>query len=592
MRTRLAAGAGAALGAAVLSASTAEAATFTVTSLADTDELEGTLREEIEDANEQAGDDVIVFQSGLSGEISLVSPPLTVNTGGLDIQGPGADQITVDADSEAERVFNVQGFVVPNTSVRIAGLTLTGGSPGNPGGAILASAGLGSPPELTIEDAVITGNETDSNGGGVYVDGGSLTITNSVISENNSGDEGAGVYVHDTDGDQPREVLITQSVVSGNDGGNDGGGIYLDDIDGAALIERTTVSGNSADSGGGGIYVNADVDAPVTIDATTVSGNFAGQGAGGIYLDQPDYAVTIQSSTVSGNSSDTIGGGVASFGDIDEDEQITIRNTTIAHNSAGDYGGGINRSGSQSMGTYYTDTVELSSTTVADNSAAVNPDIGDDDADVGVFEIGFSLVENAGVATMVTESPAGSNIFGIDPQLGPLADNGGPTSTHLPALGSPALEAGIANGLATDQRGEARTFDATNLANRTGSDGTDIGATELSAAGSCKGKAATVLFVPGQKINGSAGKDVVVGTSAKDKIATKVGKDTVCAGGGNDNVKGGGGKDRLNGEKGKDTLKGGGGKDRLNGGPGKDKLRGGPGKDKLKGGGGKDSEVQ
>jgi Ca2+-binding RTX toxin-like protein len=215
----------------------------------------------------------------------------------------------------------------------------------------------------------------------------------------------------------------------------------------------------------------------------------------------------------------------------------------------------------------------------------------------------------------VTEDPAGSNLIGIDPLLGPLQNNGGPTETRVPAFNSPVLDGGVANGLPTDQRGAPRTFDAANLANRAGSDGTDIGAVELLPGGrlglsQCKGRAENVLFAPGAEIVGTKGDDVVVGTDAKDVIRTQGGKDLVCAAGGNDKAKTGGGKDRafgqggkdkisgqggkdrLSGNAGKDTLKGGGGADTLKGGGGKDKLRGGPGRDKLKGGGGKDSEVQ
>jgi hypothetical protein len=44
-----------------------------------------------------------------------------------------------------------------------------------------------------------------------------------------------------------------------------------------------------------------------------------------------------------------------------------------------------------------------------------------------------------------------------DPQLGPLAANGGPTLTHALAAGSPALDAAAAATCpATDQRGVAR----------------------------------------------------------------------------------------------------------------------------------------
>ena len=45
--------------------------------------------------------------------------------------------------------------------------------------------------------------------------------------------------------------------------------------------------------------------------------------------------------------------------------------------------------------------------------------------------------------------------------LDPLADNGGKTLTHMPLVGSPAIDAGTQGGLATDQIGVARSNPAT-----------------------------------------------------------------------------------------------------------------------------------
>ena len=65
--------------------------------------------------------------------------------------------------------------------------------------------------------------------------------------------------------------------------------------------------------------------------------------------------------------------------------------------------------------------------------------------------------------------------LGVDPQLGPLADNGGTTPTYAPLFGSPLLDAaGGVDCPATDQRGEARPFDSTG----DGSPVCDVGAVE------------------------------------------------------------------------------------------------------------------
>ena len=66
-----------------------------------------------------------------------------------------------------------------------------------------------------------------------------------------------------------------------------------------------------------------------------------------------------------------------------------------------------------------------------------------------------------------------------DPLLQALANNGGPTQTMLPGEGSPALDAGSAVGLATDQRGLCRPFDLPAVSNF--DDAGDIGAVEVGA---------------------------------------------------------------------------------------------------------------
>jgi hypothetical protein len=63
-----------------------------------------------------------------------------------------------------------------------------------------------------------------------------------------------------------------------------------------------------------------------------------------------------------------------------------------------------------------------------------------------------------------------------DPQLGPLADNGGPTLTMAPAPTSPAIDAGSSSGLRTDQRGFRRPTNIREV--RNAGDGADIGAVE------------------------------------------------------------------------------------------------------------------
>jgi hypothetical protein len=123
--------------------------------------------------------------------------------------------------------------------------------------------------------------------------------------------------------------------------------------------------------------------------------------------------------------------------------------------------------------------VSLFDTIVGGNTGAGLPsDLG---AEPGHISAGFSLIGNA-AGTEVAETVPGSNIFGADPKLGPLAANGGPTETMLPAAGSPVINKG-GGSLTTDQRGGPRPviYAGVQLSSAPGANGADIGAVELAS---------------------------------------------------------------------------------------------------------------
>jgi putative cofactor-binding repeat protein len=399
----VAAGATIAVGATIAATGTAQAADFNVTNLNDAGP--GSLRQAINDADANSGPDRILFQSGLSGTITLTSGQLIVDDP-VQINGPGAGQLAVSGN----HIDRVIGTNTPG-AVSISGLTLRDGT-------------------------------ANANGGGIYSKYSDLSLTDTVVSGN----------------------------TSTRDGGQ-GGGVAV--RHGSVTLDRSTVSGNTVPNGngfGGGIWT---FDAPAVIRSSTISGNTANDDGGGFYVSQVPVPTLIQNSTISGNTATADDGGGIYIGDgphTDPANRLVLRNSTVAGNSAGSNGGGIQTYYTFSPGAY----TLLQDTIFSGNSSVDGtPDI------YGTVDAAFSLIQSPSVGTGYTINQIGPDLIGVNPQLGPLANNGGPTaSMALPAT-SPAIDKGAAFGATSDQRGVLRPIDFPSIPNAAGGDGSDIGAVEL-----------------------------------------------------------------------------------------------------------------
>jgi predicted outer membrane repeat protein len=179
-------------------------------------------------------------------------------------------------------------------------------------------------------------------------------------------------------------------------------------------LTRSTVRNNTAGQGGG-IYN----EGTLTLTRSTVRNNTARRPGGGLY-NREGHHVTLTTSTVSGNATRSTGGGLCCDGGF------TLTNSTVSGNTAAGGGGGLyNAFG----------TVTLTSSIVANN-----PDGGD----CFIVDTGGELIISHGYNLDSDRSClpfAGTDQPGVDPLLGPLQDNGGPTLTHALLPGSPAIDA-------------------------------------------------------------------------------------------------------------------------------------------------------
>lgn len=233
-------------------------------------------------------------------------------------------------------------------------------------------------------------------------------------------------------------VEIANVTLRGGRTSGNGGGIRNA---GDLTLTRSLVTDNTATQGGG-IWTGGNGSA-LHIRESAVTANNANSNGGGIAATGP---VVIENSTISGNRTVVSGGGLYFPPDID----ATLSNVTITSNSAGQTGGGILAESVPFTSSSYP---ELQSSILAHNIAPA-----DRDCSGAVVSLGDNLVGDA--TECIDFGPShgdqeGTTAAPLDPKLGPLAGNGGPTPTHALLAGSPALNAGGACE-ATDQRGQPR----------------------------------------------------------------------------------------------------------------------------------------
>jgi hypothetical protein len=278
----------------------------------------GSLRAAIDAANTNPGADVIAFDPGLNGTITLASalPPLSDE---LTIDGPGADLITVSGD-ELHQPFSV----VDGATVTLSALTISSGH-GEFGGAISNEG------NLTLLACELSGNTADFSGGAVDNVGGLLVAENCLFSGNTTGEFGFGGAISN---DAGGTLSINASTFSNNSADFSGGAI--DNIGSADVFDSTLV-GNTADFGGA--IENAG---DLTVRNSTLSGN-TGESVGGA-IDNFESNATVEFSTLAENAS-TSGAGIENSG------TVTIKNSLVSSGPMGDNcnnkaGGTLNSLGS------------------------------------------------------------------------------------------------------------------------------------------------------------------------------------------------------------------------------------------------------
>jgi CSLREA domain-containing protein len=361
-----------------------------------------------------------------------------------------SDRLSMSRGSLSHNQASAAGGLNNEDQAALTNVKVSGNQAGAAGG--LGNDGI----SLSVTGGSVTGNSAEV-GGGVYNNHGTASFNGTSITGNRAAG-GGGIYSEDalnlTDVQlgttkHPNFALqggglltdnlgatIVRSTIEGNrarDGGNGSGGGIFNTDNATDHIIQTTVAGNTSDSVGGGI---TNYGAEMTIARSTLSGNkvFGGEAnLGGGIANMPNSEPESPSNATLDMANDTVTGNRAGFGTQDgvgggvfndPGASATLTNVTVSRNRASAYGGGIASAG----------TAALRGTILAANTAANTP--ANCDVPVGLQSNGYNLDSDGSCGLNGVGDQTG-----VNPKLGPLANNGGPTETMALLPGSPAIDA-------------------------------------------------------------------------------------------------------------------------------------------------------
>lgn len=275
-------------------------------------------------------------------------------------------------------------------------------------------------------------NSSQPGDGGVFLNAGTLTIDSCDLS--GDGDNGGAIY------NNGGGVTLRSSIVTGFASMGDGGGIYT--LGGTVDITDSTFDLNSAATAGAALFNRGGT---VTVARSTFMNGDTTGSCGGVLNTGDTGHMELVNCTFSGNFATLAGGAICNQGLA----SLTVEYSTITQNTAENAGGIYNNNA----------TINVRNTIIAGNTL-MDPEFGEGPDVWGAFtSLGHNIV---GDDAFSTGFGATGDQLNVDPQLGPLQNNGGPTLTHALLAGSPAINAGDNAGApATDQRGFTRIVGGT-----------------------------------------------------------------------------------------------------------------------------------
>jgi len=423
----------------------------------------------------------------LSGNIALGGNGMNGGAGGGTDAGAGGGLGGNGGDAQGGGLFTSAASVtISDSTVGTMNQAQAGnGGLGGPGGnANFSTAGNGG-------DGGLGGA---GQGGGIYTAGAVLAVTTTTVASNAAlgGQGGAGGAGGNAGTNRFSEsgTLIGGTGGQGGLGGNGQGG-GLNAGAGTLTTSDTTIALNNASGGTGGAGGTGGVGpspSEGSMGGTGGNGGAGGNGGssqgGGVFTSLG--SVTLANTTIALNTASASTGGAAGAGGAGG---TVDQSNPGAQGEAGMAGAGLGGQGGGVANAIPSDpAVDLESTLIATNTVVAGPSSGGPDVfggftttsfhnliGIGDGSTGLSDTRTTMVPSDAEYEQVGTSTSPIAPDLGSLANNGGPTMTMALQFGSPAIDAGAnPNNLADDQRGPPFIRDA--------GPQTDVGAYEVQVA--------------------------------------------------------------------------------------------------------------
>ncbi len=398
--------------------------------------------------------------------LTLTNSTFTTNTatacgGGLTTQGGGTISGLVASGNTASVCG--AGLLHVGGSLAVSGSDIGGNATGGWGGGLINEA------TITVTTTEIHGNSATYGGGYAQVVGSGTLASSAVYGNTTAGSDNAagGILIADNLGPSSLQLNVVQ--VHDNAALNGGGILHTG---GDLVVDGGSVKDNTATFFGGGVLnVAESAGSTATLGGVEVRGNAAAIG-GGIYQRAGAPLLTVATSTIADNTASITTGAIAAAGPVKvtrstisgngapADAAITVSDVASIASST------ISSNSQVGVATSGAGQITMSDSTVTGNAGAgiANPS--------GSFTVTNSIISDqvapapdcsgtitSGGYNLASDLSCGftstGDVEGASALLGPLANNGGPTLTHLPGIGSPAVDTGSTVEV-IDQRGVTR----------------------------------------------------------------------------------------------------------------------------------------